>query len=171
MTTLIAAAVLGSSTDTRPAHQQVQVLQNPSPSALPGMQDRLQTVANEIKSVVFMPDETPQGYELRQIETVKVPKNDKFPALGERPAVRLTFWNKTVNHTIDILQVKSASGVDARTHTKWLVYSGHFQMMLVDGDVYVPMKRDGVDLALHSTLISDESAKELLKRMEPVKPK
>ena len=162
MTTILAATLLGS--------QQVQVLQNPSPSVLPSMEARLQSVADNLKTVVFMPDETPQGYELRRVETASVPVNDKFPGLGERPAVRLTFWNKTVHHTFDILQVRSDRNVDPRVHTKWLVYSGRFQMMLVKGDVYVPLKRDGYDLALHSTLFSDASAKELLKRMKPLKP-
>lgn len=144
---------------------------NPAPSVAVETRSALQRVANRVGTVVFMPDETPQGYRLRAVSHETVPSDARFPGLGNRVAVRQTFYNETTFHSFDLLQVRGAPETDARIHTKWLIYSGVFPRLIENGDTYETVKRDGYDIALHSTLISGESAKELLRRLVPVRPR
>ncbi len=162
MITLVATLLLTA--------QQVETVQNPAPKSAPTAFVALAEVARTTGMMIYAPDETPQGYVLTAVETGKALRSPHFKGLGERTAVRLKYWNAKTNHAIEFFQVPGTPSSDARYHAKWLGYSKVFAMGVEAGDTFVARKIGTLDVALHSTLISDPSAMEILKRMRPVKP-
>ncbi len=162
MTVLITSLLL--------AGQQVETVQNPAPKSAPSAEVALAVLARSTGMVIYAPDESPQGYTLKGVETGRALSSTHFEGLNDRTAVRLKYWNAKTHHAIEFFQVAGSGVSDARFHTKWLGYSRVFEMRVERGDTFVARKIGAYDVALHSTLISDASAMEVLKRMRPIEP-
>ena len=150
--------------------QQVQTIPNKVEDHNGLAYSTIREVATMMKTVIYAPDSSPKGYGLTAVEVATVKPDAKFPGLTERTAVRLKYWNKTTNHAFEIVQLPTNDKTDSRFHTKWLGMKGYFEMMVKEGDTFVPRKVGGFDIALHSTLISDPSAMIMLERLVPIRP-
>lgn len=127
-------------------------------------------VATMVGATLWAPDKTARGFTMRSIELVKVPASGAFAKLGERSAVRMRFINKSTSTAFDIYQLPTAESVDATKHSKWLIDGGFFEGGISHLDTFVGMKRGTMDVAFVGGLVSEPSAKELLKRLVAVEP-
>lgn len=130
----------------------------------------IRQAAKLAKMPLFAPDGSLRGYTLKSIDIADVKQDKPVAGLTARKAVRLTYWNKATHNQFDIVESPSGPDVDARAHTKWLFNSGKFNTFRTPDDTFVSAKRDGYDMALLGTLISEPSASLVLERMVEIKP-
>jgi hypothetical protein len=161
MTTFLFAAALTSG-----SIQGVSNIHDTGPQA---QHDAVAEVAAMTDSVLFAPDKTARGYSMRSIEISKLPQG-YFSGLGSRYAVRMRFINQATSSAFDLYQVSSSAKVDAVKHMSWLLKSSTFEGNVDKHDTFVSMKRGTTDLAFVGGLVSEPSAKELLKRLVKIQP-
>lgn len=162
MLTILATAMIGS------VH--VDTIKNGETTTPAKTYDVIQKVATEVGVALYAPDKLAQGYTLRKIEMAKLPEHGAFPGLEKRVAVRMTFFNSATMHSFDLVQAKTSEGIDARRHMKWVSSGGFFEMGVLKGDTFVAKRVGGKDIGFHSSLVGDDSAREVLKRLKRVAP-
>ena len=159
MTTLIAALILA---DTGSG---VNNIKETGPQA---QHDAVRDVAKMVGMSLFAPDKTARGFTMRSIEMAKLSGGEL--GMTEGYAVRMRFINKNTSTAFDIYQMKSSGSVDATKHMNWLFGKGVFEGGVSKHDTYVSLQRGGMDLAFVGGLVSEPSAKELLKRFVKISP-
>lgn len=131
---------------------------------------RVREVARMAGMGLFAPDDTARGSSLRSIEMQRVEGDGGLRGMGSRVVVRMRFVNRSTMTAFDIYQSPGVESVGADRHMRWVLESGLFEGSRSREDTYVPMRRDGMDLAFVGALVSEPSARELLRRLVLVRP-
>lgn len=148
MTVLLAAVALGFSGSG------VSNVQDSGPES---QYSQIQKVARQVGYDLYAPDNTARGFKLGKLEFAK----------SDSLAVHMRFVNDSTTTAFDIFQAP-ASGTDAHNHMKSIIQGGPFESGIHEFDTFVTLRLDSLDVALVGGLISEPSAKELLKRMRKI---
>ncbi len=149
MTTLLFAVALGFSGSG------VSNIQDSGPES---QYSQIRKAAVSAGYDLLAPDNTARGFKLSLVEVAT-----SHPA----KAVHMRFVNEQTTIAFDIFQAP-ASGEDARSHMKQVIQGGFFECEIAQFETFVALRVDAVDVALVGGLISEPSAKELIKRMHKV---
>lgn len=159
MTTFVAAIILANSGSG------VNNVKEINPQA---QHDAVRDVAKMTGMSLYAPDKTARGFTMRSIEMAKLPGGELGTKEGY--AIRMRFINKNTSTAFDIYQTKGSASMDATKHMNWLLGKGVFEGGVSKHDTVVSIKRDTMDLAFVGGLVSEPSAKELMKRFVKISP-